>query len=174
MACIIAQCVKRGITIFLCNIIVNYETKFVMMNACGEVISVAKHNDDFISSSSDHLAIHENDDGSQSYHITDGNFNVAVIDIPDRLIVYAELTKKEMTKFNFQFNQETIIKTPKNAAVMFKAMDKKKRTLMLQSFSHMKNAVNGVCDVLPLIFAPFMEAIRIDQSWYTIIDTFDV
>lgn len=173
MACIIAQCFRHGKVIFLCNVVVNHETKFVMMNARGEVIAIAKHSDDFIPSSLIEMKIIIDNELYQ-YHITDNINNVAIIDIPDILIIYSNIYREESIKFDFQFNEETIVKIPKNATVMFKAMNKKKRTLVLQSFSHMKNALNGVCDVLPLIFAPFMEAIKTDQSWYTIIDTFGV
>lgn len=173
MAFIIANCVKHGRMVFLCNIVVNNETKFVMMNARGDGIAVAKHSDDFIPSSSVKTKVIA-DKKSYLYHITDDNSNVATIDIPVMLITYIDIYEAEIIKFDFQFNQDTIVKIPKNAAVMFEAMNKKKRTLILQSFSRIIHALNGVCDVLPLIFAPFMEMIRTDQSWYTIIDTFRV
>jgi hypothetical protein len=144
-----------------------------MMNARGEVISVAKHNDYFTPCSFNKISMTYHN-GIHSYIITDIHFNVATIVIPDMLSSYADITIEERMKFDFLFNPTSIVKRPKNAAVMFETMNKKKRTLMLQSFSRMKNGLNCVCDLMPLIFAPFMESIRTDQSWYTVIDTFDV
>jgi hypothetical protein len=173
MTCIIAQLINNGISGFQCNVVIDNKIKFVMMNARGEVISVAKHGGYFISTVYNRSVLIESN-GSSSFHITDKFNNVAVIDMPLSLSVYDNITITERIKFDFKFNKETIVKTPKNATVMFEAMNKKKRTLMLQSFSHIKNGLNCVCDLMPLIFAPFMEAIRTDQSWYTIIDTFNV
>lgn len=72
-----------GISVFICNTVVNYKRKLFIINARGEVISVAEHSDGF-------------------------------------------------------------------------------------TFSSLR-VIN-----LPLIFAPFMEMIRTDQSQYTIIDTFNI
>jgi hypothetical protein len=143
------------------------------MNACGEVISAAKQSDNFTSTTSN-KSILRCSNSLSSFYIRDKFNNVAIIDIPGSLIPYTHITKAERIKFDFQFNSTKIIKIPKNATVMLEAMNKKKRTFVLQSFSQIKNTLNDARNVLPLIFTPFMEVIRIDQSWYTIIDTFDI